>query len=158
MKVYIFDLVGRRVRVETGQSHGPYYRSLLNRSILARRDADRAILIPFRTRNSVSALNLSENSTRALSDFLSSNLNDDGSTTRPDGNSNSRPRLNVSSIFMQLTYSSAEPSNIHLLKNPEGHKRRMDLHAANTMAILKQYLPTKSHKLYQYRCGMRTKR
>lgn len=135
---------------------------MLNRPGFPRRDLERAIFIPFRARTSMSALNLpvSQDSRRTLTNLIPNNINDN--LRRQDGNRNDghRPRINVSSFFMELTYSSGEPNGIHILKSSsEGQKRRLlEIHMTNTMNFIKQYCPVKPHKLNQFRCGIRVQR
>lgn len=162
MFLWIIFSLARRLRLGSARRlRGQQRSNNVNRGILSRNDIDRAIFIPFRTRGSISALNLptSQDPARVLNNIMGRNLND--GIHRQEFNritGNNRPRINVSSFFMELTYSTAEPNGFLSKSSTEGQKRRLEIHATNTMNIIRQYCPVKPHKMNQLRCCIKTQR
>jgi len=131
-------------------------RRFFNRRLLSRDDLERAIFIPIRTRSAVSGINVPPSITEAAENSVR-DLVERRRLHGGSGEAHSR-RVNVSTFFMELTYST-DLQPFHLFKNPgESQKRRLEVHAANTISLISDYCPAKQNKFSQYRCCIKTQR
>lgn len=167
----------------------PYLLENRNNQLL-RSDVERAIFLPLRSRSPIQPMNFQTSATPMASTSIpqddaariirnmvanirggNANNANNGNNNGDDGTRNEtaannpaqqpqRPRINVSTFFMELTYSAAESSCTfrQFRSAAEAQRRRMEIHATNTMNLIKYYCPTKLHKFSQFRCCTRTQR
>ncbi|CAL8121866.1 unnamed protein product [Orchesella dallaii] len=132
-------------------------RRFFNRRLLSRDDLERAIFIPIRTRSAVSGINLPPETADNTSGNSVRDLVERSRLGSGNGDNNSR-RINVSTFFMELTYST-DLQPFHLFKNSgESQKRRLEIHAANTISLIQEYCPVKQNKLSQFRYCVKMQR